>query len=62
MSNSRIDCININKIGCDYYDENKYCPDNCIGFISNKEKIKNDVKIVNEEIIDQEIIAKKRSK
>jgi len=34
MPTSRIDCINIKKPNCEFYDENRLCPDNCIGFHS----------------------------
>jgi hypothetical protein len=37
MAESRIDCKNITKINCDYFGENRLCPDDCKGFISNKE-------------------------
>jgi len=34
MPSSRIDCINIKKPNCEFYDENRLCPDNCVGFHS----------------------------
>jgi len=33
---SRIDCINIKKPNCEYYDERRLCPNDCRGFESNK--------------------------
>jgi hypothetical protein len=47
MGFSNIDCINISKIGCEYYIDGFLCPENCEGFINNKEQ-----KIV-EEITDK---------
>jgi len=46
MGYNNINCVNIHKVGCDYYIDRFYCPENCPGFASNGE-IKNDVKIEN---------------
>lgn len=33
MSSSRIDCQNIHKPNCEFYDENRLCPPDCKGFV-----------------------------
>jgi len=30
--NSKIDCINIKKPNCEFYDSDRLCPDNCEGY------------------------------
>lgn len=50
---NRIDCVNIHKVGCEYYIDRFFCPENCEGFVSKDE-------IENKEIIEPEIIEKKR--
>jgi hypothetical protein len=57
MANSNIKCRFINRIGCEYYDEMKLCPDNCVGFYLKDEYIKSEipVSIENEEIVENDI-------
>lgn len=43
MGFSNIDCINVNKLGCEYYIDRFFCPENCKGYISKGEKT-NEVK------------------
>jgi hypothetical protein len=31
---SRIDCVNIHKLNCEYYADGRLCPDDCKGFVS----------------------------
>jgi hypothetical protein len=57
MPKSRIDCIHIKEIGCQFFDENRLCPDDCKGFKNGTLKIEE--KIVMQE---QEQVLDKRRK
>jgi hypothetical protein len=39
MPNSNITCKYIKANDCGFCDENRYCPDNCAGYISIREKV-----------------------
>jgi len=51
MPSSRIDCVNIRKINCEFYDENRLCPDVCVGFHSVETINQNTESIIMEPIV-----------
>ena len=53
MPSSRIDCINIRKINCEFYDENRLCPDDCVGFHSTETVNQNTVSVQMELPIEE---------
>jgi hypothetical protein len=60
MPSSRIDCVNIHKINCEFYDENRLCPDNCVGFHSTETVNQNTVSVQMELPIEEETPKRKR--
>lgn len=61
---SRIDCVNIKQMNCQYYDDNRLCPDDCEGFVSNWIKTSNKIEEPIEESIEpvEERIKRKYTK
>jgi hypothetical protein len=54
MASSRIDCTNIHKLNCEFYDENRLCPDDCIGFHSVETSNQNTISVQMELLIEEE--------
>jgi len=55
MLSSRIDCVNIRKSNCEFYNENRLCLDDCVGFRSVDTTNQNTESIIIEPIIENVI-------
>lgn len=50
MNNSRINCRNIRKPNCEFYDEYRLCPPDCIGYTPKVPE-----PVVEEDILDEAV-------
>ena len=63
MPTSRIDCIHIKKPNCLFYDENRLCPDNCVGFNNGETIVSETVSIQMDMSIEEDTpIVNKRNR
>ena len=56
---SRIDCLNIHKLNCEYCTNERLCPDNCKGFVSINGTITG---TLYEEVIEEKPVFSKKYK